>query len=127
MLTGQLCNNVTRIVDLDKLPPASKEDPSLASAVIILQIDNKNTSSPKETKKQPSDEWHNSISISNGYAAYRYDFLHMLGPFESMSDGHLGHTTTAPTEFNCIRRQLGQYTPSHIGMSRKQEIMRKTR
>lgn len=82
MMVGHLCNNLTATGYITQLPTTLTEDLSLAEAVSVVQNDNEDTSSPIGFEVQASNSSHNSVYVSDDYAAYRDDFIRMLEPLK---------------------------------------------
>lgn len=95
MIIGNLCNNLTIIVDRVQLHPASAEELTSLRAVSIVQSYNENVFSPKGTKMRASHDCFDSINMPDDNASYHHGFILMLEPFKKMWGGHICHMTTA--------------------------------
>lgn len=95
MTIGQLCNDLTTIVDVNQLSATVTEDITSATAVNIVQTNNESTSSSKGAKSEVYDDRLNTINIPDDYAADRQYFISMIDQFKKMWDGYLGHITAA--------------------------------
>lgn len=74
-ITGQLCNNLTTIVEFNQFSLTSKENATLPTEVNIGQKVNDNTSTPKDADIQAPDSCCKFTSIPDVYTTYRGDFI----------------------------------------------------